>query len=132
MFVLCLFVFFSSRRRHTRCALVTGVQTCALPISSEHLRDSSYLVARAATEQECGHSGFLPLRDALLDGARGADDVHVVDQLVGDQGRCPFPVPGEEQYRKRVAWGTSVSVRVDLCGRRIIKKKKTTTTTSTS
>src|SRR3546814_3905773 len=29
---LCFF-FFSSRRRHTRCALVTGVQTCALPIS---------------------------------------------------------------------------------------------------
>src|SRR3546814_7106886 len=28
--VCCL--FFSSRRRHTRCALVTGVQTCALPI----------------------------------------------------------------------------------------------------
>src|SRR3546814_1126545 len=25
--------FVSSRRRHTRCALVTGVQTCALPIS---------------------------------------------------------------------------------------------------
>src|SRR3546814_1113166 len=24
--------FFSSKRRHTRCALVTGVQTCALPI----------------------------------------------------------------------------------------------------
>src|SRR3546814_5752736 len=29
----CVFFFFSSRRRHTRCALVTGVQTCALPIS---------------------------------------------------------------------------------------------------
>src|SRR3546814_195435 len=28
-----VFVFLSSRRRHTRCALVTGVQTCALPIS---------------------------------------------------------------------------------------------------
>src|SRR3546814_3646868 len=27
--------FFSSRRRHTRCALVTGVQTCALPISDK-------------------------------------------------------------------------------------------------
>src|SRR3546814_12380698 len=27
-----LYFFFSSRRRHTRCALVTGVQTCALPI----------------------------------------------------------------------------------------------------
>src|SRR3546814_7065529 len=29
------FFFFSSRRRHTRCALVTGVQTCALPISQD-------------------------------------------------------------------------------------------------
>src|SRR3546814_10341174 len=36
-YISCLrcfcFFFFSSRRRHTRCALVTGVQTCALPIS---------------------------------------------------------------------------------------------------
>src|SRR3546814_3161977 len=29
-----IYFFFSSRRRHTRCALVTGVQTCALPISA--------------------------------------------------------------------------------------------------
>src|SRR3546814_9447029 len=34
---MCVFhlFFFSSRRRHTRCALVTGVQTCALPISGK-------------------------------------------------------------------------------------------------
>src|SRR3546814_5304263 len=33
VFLLVFFCFFfSSRRRHTRCALVTGVQTCALPI----------------------------------------------------------------------------------------------------
>src|SRR3546814_5688417 len=48
---------FSSRRRHTRCALVTGVQTCALPIlHSEHgverwsyqmLWDKSVEVAKA-------------------------------------------------------------------------------------
>src|SRR3546814_1386844 len=31
--LFCFVFFFSSRRRHTRCALVTGVQTCALPIS---------------------------------------------------------------------------------------------------
>src|SRR3546814_3278800 len=31
---MCVFFFFSSRRRHTRCALVTVVQTCALPILS--------------------------------------------------------------------------------------------------
>src|SRR3546814_9528051 len=34
-YYLCF--FFSSRRRHTRCALVTGVQTCALPISTLQL-----------------------------------------------------------------------------------------------
>src|SRR3546814_10802468 len=31
-FALFFLLFFSSRRRHTICALVTGVQTCALPI----------------------------------------------------------------------------------------------------
>src|SRR3546814_5040377 len=40
---IVMFVFFSSRRRHTRCALGTGVQTCALPIS----RDQSRLLAEA-------------------------------------------------------------------------------------
>src|SRR3546814_2233619 len=39
MYPYCWFSYlrcfvFSSRRRHTRCALVTGVQTCALPISA--------------------------------------------------------------------------------------------------
>src|SRR3546814_1054018 len=33
MLFSCLFFFFPSRSRHTRCELVTGVQTCALPIS---------------------------------------------------------------------------------------------------
>src|SRR3546814_5199861 len=32
---LYVFFFFPSRRRQTRCALVTGVQTCALPILGE-------------------------------------------------------------------------------------------------
>src|SRR3546814_7081021 len=35
--------FFSSRRRHTRCALVTGVQTCALPISDQLHRHQEWL-----------------------------------------------------------------------------------------
>src|SRR3546814_10143240 len=38
VFVYYIVFFFSSRRRHTRCALVTGVQTCALPISACRLR----------------------------------------------------------------------------------------------
>src|SRR3546814_15264560 len=32
MMRICVWFFFSSRSRHTRCAIVTGVQTCALPI----------------------------------------------------------------------------------------------------
>src|SRR3546814_2360645 len=35
--------FFASRRRHTRCALVTGVQTCALPISGHHSPWAGYI-----------------------------------------------------------------------------------------
>src|SRR3546814_5224195 len=35
--------FFSSRRRHTSCALVTGVQTCALPISDKPRIEANYL-----------------------------------------------------------------------------------------
>src|SRR3546814_6226682 len=41
-FIFCVF-FFSSRRRHTRGALVTGVQTCALPICSAHGQRVHYL-----------------------------------------------------------------------------------------
>src|SRR3546814_869150 len=38
-------VFFSSRRRHTRCALVTGVQTCALPICGRDIGDAPWPTA---------------------------------------------------------------------------------------
>src|SRR3546814_5647376 len=38
------FFFFSSRRRHTRCALVTGVQTCALPICPVTIDEPWYLI----------------------------------------------------------------------------------------
>src|SRR3546814_7905861 len=44
-----VFVFFSSRRRHTRCALVTGVQTCALPISPWHPHGSQTAAAASAS-----------------------------------------------------------------------------------
>src|SRR3546814_9738864 len=44
-----LFFFFSSRRRHTRCALVTGVQTCALPISRTAMRSTCRWSGAAGT-----------------------------------------------------------------------------------
>src|SRR3546814_11725143 len=90
--------FFSSRRRHTRCALVTGVQTCALPICLH--------VLLVLGEEAGDLLAQLRLRLAGL-AARG--DV-VAEALAGD--------------RKSVEQGKRVSVRVDLGGRRILKKKK--------
>src|SRR3546814_2710350 len=48
--LVILVLFFSSRRRHTRCALVTGVQTCALPISGK--QPHSVKVRRLDTNEE--------------------------------------------------------------------------------
>src|SRR3546814_12652032 len=58
--------FFSSRRRHTRCALVTGVQTCALPISSYlTMLDPSLLGRLTFTPGTPTKSGFPPGRHHL-------------------------------------------------------------------
>src|SRR3546814_5138400 len=56
--------FFSSRRRHTRCALVTGVQTCALPISSGDAFRARYLD---------GHEGSVVLSLGRLSHKKGLD-----------------------------------------------------------
>src|SRR3546814_2334630 len=52
--------FFSSRRRHTRCALVTGVQTCALPIwgQSRQLVFGTYGAASSKVIKESFAAGF--------------------------------------------------------------------------
>src|SRR3546814_8106246 len=58
-----MYFFFSSRRRHTRCALVTGVQTCALPILPAPERTDAYQrLARIAQHKlRQRHSGILML-----------------------------------------------------------------------
>src|SRR3546814_3541391 len=60
---MCVYFFFSVRRRHTRCALVTGVQTCALPIfllGTSALVAAGLLVApaNAAEKIKLGLGGF--------------------------------------------------------------------------
>src|SRR3546814_10496984 len=55
--------FFSSRRRHTRCALVTGVQTCALPIFMYTAGELAGL--HFVTQSERG----------LEDAGRGSEDI---------------------------------------------------------
>src|SRR3546814_1795974 len=56
---VCGSFFFSSRRRHTRCALVTGVQTCALPISGVTYARTKY------RDNLVGDSSGAPLDQAL-------------------------------------------------------------------
>src|SRR3546814_1967591 len=65
------FFFFSSRRRHTRCALVTGVQTCALPISRVDLAAAlRWAVRMGFHEGICNHfSAVIP----------GADDRFLIN-----------------------------------------------------
>src|SRR3546814_15317515 len=58
-----VFVFFSSRRRHTRCALVTGVQTCALPICLDNVIDPTLL----------GHHGYNGGSTSFIGDLTGSD-----------------------------------------------------------
>src|SRR3546814_8370681 len=60
----CLLFFFSSRRRHTRCALVTGVQTCALPIFHAHTQRFDVSDPRVETlVRRAGELGMVVLTD---------------------------------------------------------------------
>src|SRR3546814_17039187 len=81
-----VFVFFSSRRRHTRCALVTVVQTCALPI---------FLMPAINVNDSVTKSKFDNLygcRESLVDGIKRATDVMMAGKIAvvagyGDVGK---------------------------------------------
>src|SRR3546814_2935823 len=83
----CFFCF-SSRRRHTRCALVTGVQTCALPIylGLSHANDRRGIRLAEATlvdqfvELECERG----LRRQFLRVGEAEVQQHVVGASGGD------------------------------------------------
>src|SRR3546814_19180098 len=102
----CLrFFFFSSRRRHTRCALVTGVQTCALPIYKDGKENPAFVL----NQQTYREAHIVVAQENF---GCGSSREHAVWAL-RDYGD-----------RKSVEWGTSVSVRVGLGGRRILKNKQ--------
>src|SRR3546814_9493324 len=72
--------FFSSRRRHTRCALVTGVQTCALPILLD-------VVARLTA----GLDGLDELGQALgIEAVGRVEELQVGLVEIGDRDRLQF------------------------------------------
>src|SRR3546814_5468410 len=94
--------FFSSRRRHTRCALVTGVQTCALPIF--HLPWQSY---RARRRRRAHPRRARPLR-GLPGSARHRQDADRQDwQGWPEGGTDPSALhPARRRHTRRAAGRT--------------------------
>src|SRR3546814_4620290 len=108
--VMCFFL--SSRRRHTRCALVTGVQTCALPILQLSATGPGEVKARDIAVAEDIEVMNPDLIICHLD-----EGATLNMELTADIGK------GD---RKSVVEGKSVSVGVDLGGSSRIKKTKNT------
>src|SRR3546814_8253179 len=110
--------FFSSRRRHTRCALVTGVQTCALPISVLELAQLGLGVDAAPCgveegafdmdAEDAGHT----LGDRRVDGSDPALDHRqiVADQRRQQPGGAEAAVSGGDRRERRDA-GVGVEQR---------------------
>src|SRR3546814_2747560 len=99
---MCVIFVFSSRRRHTRCALVTGVQTCALPIfllGGHVLNDTSGLISA-----EAGRVDLLGGKSATLNlypgsefsiSVTGALDATVMGALAAVENRGGWRRMGE-------------------------------------
>src|SRR3546814_8972630 len=84
--LISVYFFFSSRRRHTRCALVTGVQTCALPIflaADRGRRGGRVTRARARDRGEDARLAVPP----LLHRIRGAVECHDIAFGIGERAR---------------------------------------------
>src|SRR3546814_12242715 len=98
----CVF-FFASRRRHTRCALVTGVQTCALPICA---CDGLFpiLSQPAAASEPCKGAFDHPAARENLEPLGG---VGALDDL---QGPAPDLVQRSYEFRSAIP---SVSEEID-------------------
>src|SRR3546814_11975946 len=125
--------FFSSRRRHTRCALVTGVQTCALPIlalvcavascwtsieadSPASLAPDSALTERTLAFELVGWVASEPLPTSVLS---EEEKVWIPLRSAAASEICVVSASD----RKSAGEGKRVSVRVDTGGCRIMKKK---------
>src|SRR3546814_1314802 len=105
---MCELLFFSSRIRHPRCALVTGVPTCALPISAV-----PFILARArcitlGVEQRLttahvriGIPGHLDGPGRTVENRRVSDDADQVDETMHGVAARPFGIASFRQARDR-------------------------------
>src|SRR3546814_13051269 len=95
---MSVFLFFSNRRRQTRCALVTGVQTCALPISPiGHFGIASCDQRFLADKERRGHGvEFLAMTCTQL---KLSGDIQVILESVAHQNRSEERRVGKECVR---------------------------------
>src|SRR3546814_20309901 len=130
--ICCHLFFFSRRRWHTRCALVTGVQTCSLPISGPSqcsddprniVSNETWRAIRAATLKE--HPMAMRGKPKTNTKKIGDKELSPATLMMGlgydpvlSEGSLKPPID-----RKSGVEGKSGSVGVDLGGRRLINKK---------
>src|SRR3546814_18999791 len=109
---LCVF-FFSSRRRHTRCALVTGVQTCALPIYAIKFPD---LIHAAKPEPDRNFPQAQTAHDNFWDFVSlTPESFHMIMWIMSDRA-----IP--RSYRTMEGFGVRTFRLVDVEGRSTIVK----------
>src|SRR3546814_3129167 len=138
---MIFYFFFSSRRRHTRCALVTGVQTCALPIlragramARRHpARDQPVAGAIHKSQSDDGHPVGAQQERAFADPARGGNHRRrVPGRKCLHHGDAP-PAGGDrrrsEEHTSELQSLMRISYAV-FCLKKKNKNKKTTTRTT--
>src|SRR3546814_17944458 len=106
----------SSRRRHTRCALVTGVQTCALPIFQNRLDKHIYAVKIIKLDRHDKEHNKKIKREVIT--VSRMFHKHIV------RSYHAWGEHTEDEARTSAVTGKNVSVRVDVDGSGVVEKKK--------
>src|SRR3546814_11578588 len=106
--------FFSSRRRHTRCALVTGVQTCALPI---YCVGALQFIADGTGER---------IDSTTIEG-EPVDDA-AIEKMLRNLAQAPLGLNRDEDFRIPVAGAPEVTALLHYAGQ-WFKPRGTTPTT---
>src|SRR3546814_6769027 len=102
--------FFSSRRRHTRCALVTGVQTCALPILVERVGVGGAVGADIVPGKQLAYLGLVHL--AGREEARGAARPRLVE--IDHQRPAALPRNRAIGFPIGAVWVEIIGMRLEL------------------
>src|SRR3546814_6448004 len=72
-------MFFSSRRRHTSCALVTGVQTCALPIFAKRVHTLHNLLFAVSNQHQRADTSCVPMHNRTVVGKTKKRRIYLED-----------------------------------------------------